>query len=66
MVGEAGDEHCLFGESCFNSRLVDQNCVSGVVSVRADWIHNYSDKDIRNKDALTELRKCIEVGMPSC
>ncbi|PHJ18099.1 not1 amine-terminal ccr4-not complex component, partial [Cystoisospora suis] len=27
----------------------------------SDWIHNYSDKDIRNKDALTELRKCIEL-----
>nr|CEL68452.1 TPA: CCR4-NOT transcription complex, subunit 3,related [Neospora caninum Liverpool] len=27
----------------------------------ADWIHNYSDKDIRNKDTLTELRKSIEL-----
>ncbi|PFH35793.1 hypothetical protein BESB_054440 [Besnoitia besnoiti] len=27
----------------------------------ADWVHNYSDRDIRNKDTLTELRKSIEL-----
>ncbi|KEP67204.1 UNVERIFIED_CONTAM: hypothetical protein HHA_234640 [Hammondia hammondi] len=27
----------------------------------SDWLHNYSDKDIRNKVALVELRKSIEL-----
>ncbi|KFG37623.1 Ccr4-NOT transcription complex subunit 3,related protein [Toxoplasma gondii FOU] len=31
----------------------------------SDWLHNYSDKDIRNKAALVELRKSIELLTPS-